>query len=158
MIDEAVIQRVLGSALRTGGDFAEIFAEDRRGCAARLDDGRVEDISSGRDRGAGIRVVVGETTGFAHTSDLSEPGLVAAAAAAASAAQRSDGRTREMALSRVDAPAPTTVEVAPETVSKATKVALLERANDAARSVGGRRPPGQRGVRRQPQAHPGGQQ
>ncbi|MGI8753664.1 MAG: TldD/PmbA family protein [Acidimicrobiales bacterium] len=137
VIDEAVIQRVLGNALRTGGDFAEIFAEDRRGCAARLDDGRVEDISSGRDRGAGIRVVVGDTTGFAHTSDLSESGLATAAAAAAAAAQRGDGRTREIGLSRVDVPSPTTVEVAPETVSKATKVALLERANDAARSVGG---------------------
>ncbi|MBO0732659.1 MAG: TldD/PmbA family protein, partial [Acidimicrobiaceae bacterium] len=69
MIDEAVIEKVLAAALRTGGDFAEVFAEDRRSNAARLDDGRVEDLSSGRERGAGIRVVVGETTGFAHTSD-----------------------------------------------------------------------------------------
>ncbi len=137
MIDEAVVQRVLGTALRTGGDFAEIFAEDRRGCAARLDDGRVEDITSGRDRGAGIRVVVGETTGFAHTSDLSESGLAEAATAAASAAHRGDGRTREIALRRVDVPAPSAVEIAPEAVGKATKVALLERANDAARSAGG---------------------
>ena len=75
MIDEAVVESVLGVALRTGGEFAEVFAEDRRGPAARLDDGRVEDLASGRDRGAGIRVVVGETTGFAHTSDLSETGL-----------------------------------------------------------------------------------
>ena len=70
MIDESVVESVLGVALRTGGDFAEVFAEDRRASAARLDDGRVEDLASGRDRGAGIRVVVGETTGFAHTSDL----------------------------------------------------------------------------------------
>ena len=40
--------------------------------AVFLDDGRVEELSSGRERGAGIRVVVGETTGFAHTADLSE--------------------------------------------------------------------------------------
>ncbi|MDQ6840442.1 MAG: TldD/PmbA family protein, partial [Actinomycetota bacterium] len=108
MIDEAVVQRVLGRALRTGGDFAEIFVEDRRGSAARLDDGRVEDISSGRDRGAGIRVVIGETTGFAHTSDLSESGLEAAAAAASSAAHGGGGGTRQVTLSPVDAPAPNT--------------------------------------------------
>ncbi|MBA3266878.1 MAG: TldD/PmbA family protein, partial [Acidimicrobiia bacterium] len=72
MIDETLAQRVLGVALRSGGDFAEIFAEDRRSSAARFDDGRVEQLSSGRDRGAGIRVVRGETTGFAHTSDLTE--------------------------------------------------------------------------------------
>ncbi|HWC12505.1 MAG TPA: DNA gyrase modulator, partial [Acidimicrobiales bacterium] len=75
MIDDSVLQRVLGAALRTGGDFAEVFGEDRRSSSAHLDDGRVEEVSSGRDRGAGIRVVRGDTTGFAHTSDLTEAGL-----------------------------------------------------------------------------------
>ena len=50
MIDESVVESVLGVALRTGGEFAEVFAEDRRAGAARLDDGRVEDLASGRDR------------------------------------------------------------------------------------------------------------
>ena len=71
MLDDATIQSTLAAALRTGGDFAEVFVEDKRSSAAMLDDGRVEELSSGRDRGAGIRVVVGETTGFAHTADLS---------------------------------------------------------------------------------------
>jgi TldD protein len=137
VIDESVVGRVLGVALRTGGDFAEIFAEDRRGTAARLDDGRVEDLSSGRDRGAGIRVVFGETTGFAHTSDLSEAGLSAAASAAAAAARGGGGGVRTVALGSPGAPRAADVEVLPETVGKATKVALLERANDAARSAGG---------------------
>src|SRR5690349_1373735 len=87
MLEESVIQRVLGAALKTGGDFAEIFVEDKRSSNARLDDGKVEELSSGRDRGAGIRVVVGETTGFAHTADLSENGLRTAAEAAAAAAR-----------------------------------------------------------------------
>ena len=39
MLEESVIQRVLGAALRTGGDFAEIFVEDKRSSSARLDDG-----------------------------------------------------------------------------------------------------------------------
>ena len=82
MLDESVIQRTLATALRTGGDFAEVFVEDKRSSAAMLDDGRVEELSSGRDRGAGIRVVVGETTGFANTSDLTDGGLRAAAEAA----------------------------------------------------------------------------
>ncbi|HET6964277.1 MAG TPA: TldD/PmbA family protein [Acidimicrobiales bacterium] len=137
LIDEAVIEGVLGTALRTGGDFAEIFAEDRRATGARLDDGRVEDLASGRERGAGIRVVKGETTGFAHTSDLSEAGLRAAAEAAASAAHGGGGGVRTVGLSRVDAPAPTDVAVLPETVAKADKVELLRRADEAARRSGG---------------------
>ena len=136
MIEQAVVERVLGAALRTGGDFAEIFAEDRRGTAAVLDDGRVEDMASGRERGAGIRVVSGETTGFAHTSDLSEAGLREAAAAAAAAARGGNGGVREVALRPVHAPRPTTVESLPETVEKAAKVELLRRADEAARAAG----------------------
>jgi TldD protein len=137
VIDESVIEGVLGEALRTGGEWAEIFAEDRRGSAARLDDGRVEDMASGRDRGAGIRVVAGDTTGFAHTSDLSEAGLRAAASAASAVARQGGGGVRVAALSRVEAPAPNQVAIRPESVAKADKVALLHRADEAARSAGG---------------------
>jgi TldD protein len=137
VIDETVIQRVIGAALRTGGDFAEVFAEDRRVSAAQFDDGRVEDMASGRERGAGIRVVVGETTGFAHTSDLSEAGLRQAAEAAAAAAHGGGGGVRQAPLRRVAAHPAVTVEILPESVGKATKVALLERADEAARAVGG---------------------
>jgi TldD protein len=137
VIDEAVVQRVLGAALRTGGDFAEVFAEDRRVSSAALDDGRVEELTSGRERGAGIRVVVGETTGFAHTSDLSETGLRAAAEAAAAAASAGGGGTNTVALSRVTAPSPTPVRIGPEDVAKATKVELLQRADEATRAVSG---------------------
>src|SRR3954452_23019257 len=103
MIEEATITRVLGAALRTGGEFAEVFAEDKRSSSAVLDDGRVEELTSGRDRGAGVRVVVGDTTGFAHTADLSEAGLVAAAQAAAAAARSGGGGSRVVPLSRRDA-------------------------------------------------------
>ena len=95
MIDTPVLERVLAEALRNGGDFAEVFAEDRSNSSAMLDDGRVEELSSGRERGAGIRVVTGETTGFAHTADLSERGLLRAAEAA-SAVARSGGGSRSV--------------------------------------------------------------
>ena len=94
MIDQSVLQRVLGAALRTGGEFAEVYVEDKRSSSAALDDGKVEEVTSGRDRGAGVRVVAGETTGYAHTADLSEAGLLAAAEAA-SAAARAGGARRQ---------------------------------------------------------------
>lgn len=137
MLDEAVIQRTLGAALRTGGDFAEVFVEDKRSSSAMLDDGRVEELSSGHDRGAGIRVVVGETTGFAHTADLTETGLRAAADAAAAAARSGSGGVRTVELTRQDAPRHNTIGVMPETVAKAAKVELLRRSDEAARAEGG---------------------
>ena len=76
LVEAPVLERVLHQALIRGGSFAEVFVEDRSSSSIFLDDRKVEELSSGRDRGAGIRVIVGETTGFAHTADLSEAGLL----------------------------------------------------------------------------------
>ena len=98
IVDPDVVERVLAEALRRGGEFAEVFAEDKRGTGLGLDDGRIEQVTTGRDRGAGIRVVRSDTTGFAHTADVSEAGLVAAARAAADAAGGGGGGVRTVAV------------------------------------------------------------
>ncbi len=135
MIEDPTLERVLARALRTGGEFAEVFAEDKQSGNATLDDGRVEQLSSGRDRGAGIRVVVGDTTGFAHTADLSEQGLLTAAEAASAAAREGGGGVREIALTRRDVANPSPVSVLPDDVPKADKVAILRQADEAARAA-----------------------
>ncbi|HXQ90578.1 MAG TPA: TldD/PmbA family protein [Acidimicrobiales bacterium] len=136
LVEAPVIERVIGAALRRGGDFAEVFVEDRHSISAVLDDGRVEELSSGRDRGAGVRVVVGETTGYAHTADLSESGLLAAAEAA-SAVAREGGAGRVVALEQRPAVRRNDVVQLPEEVPKARKIELLVRADEAARASGG---------------------
>ena len=136
MIDPSVAERALSAALHRGGDFAEVFVEDRQVSSARLDDGRVEELTSGRERGAGIRVVAGETTGFAHTADLSDAGLRAAAAAAGAVARGGGGGTRTVALAPAPEPSPRSGRVVPESVEKRRKVELLLRADEAARSAG----------------------
>ncbi|MEI7617012.1 MAG: TldD/PmbA family protein [Actinomycetota bacterium] len=137
MIEHEVLERVLATALRKGGDFAEVYAEDKSSTSAGLDDGRVEQVSSGRDRGAGIRVVVGETTGFAYTADLSEAGLRAAAEAASAVASQGGAGTRVVSLTRSPAHVVNRIEIYPDTVGKAAKVSLLQRVDEAARSMGG---------------------
>ena len=137
MIDTPVLERVLGAALRHGGEFAEVFAEDRSSSSAVLDDGRVEELSSGRDRGAGIRVVSGDTTGFAHTADLSEVGLLKAAEAASAVARSGGGGTASVAVGplngdrRLDRGGSDRPKV-----SKADSLELLGRADEAARAAG----------------------
>ena len=135
LVDPEVISRVLSKGRSTGAEFAEIFVEDKRSTSAGLDDNKVEQVNSGRDRGAGIRVIAGETTGFAHTSDLSERGLLAAAEAAAQAARQGDGGVHTIALQPLLRHPVNTVQTFPDTVAKAEKVKLLKRANDAARSL-----------------------
>ena len=136
LLDESVIEATLAAALRRGGAFAEIFVEDRRASSAYLDDGKVEELTSGHDRGAGIRVVVGETTGYAHTADLSAPGLAAAAEAASAAARGGGAGTRTVALTRRATHNASTVQIMPFEVAKARKVDLLQRADYAARASG----------------------
>jgi TldD protein len=137
MIEHDVLQATLERALRGGGDFAEVFVEDRRSSNARYDDGRVEELVSGRDRGAGLRVVRGDTTGFAHTSDLTPEGLLAASDAAAAAARGGTGGVRSVALAPSRSAPERDDVIAPETVDKGRKVDLLRRADAAAREQGG---------------------
>src|ERR1019366_5146910 len=135
LVEAPVLERVLHEPLRRGGDFAEVFVEDRSSSSIFLDDRKVEELSSGRDRGAGIRVVVGETTGFAHTADLSEAGLLSAAEAAAAVAREGGGGVQEVSLSRQQSQR-RQVATAPNAVSKSDKVDLLLRADEASRSAG----------------------
>lgn len=125
---------MLESALGRGGEFAEVFVEDRRASGISLDDGKIEELSSGHDRGAGIRVVLGETTGYAHTEDLSERGLRAAAEAASAVARQGGGGRRITALTELHAPRPSGPLDAHVLASKAAKVELLQRADDTARA------------------------
>jgi TldD protein len=135
LVEKEVLERVIGEALGRGGEFAEVFVEDRATSSAVLDQRRIEELSSGRDRGAGIRVLVGETTGFAHTADLSERGLLAAAHAAAAVAREGGGGVREIALGDLR-DHPTHAVVLPGDVEKAKKIELLRHADDIARSEG----------------------
>ncbi|MEY2710724.1 MAG: hypothetical protein RL487_507 [Actinomycetota bacterium] len=133
--DTGLLSRVLDRGRSTGAAFSEVFIEDRRNVSASLDDGKVESVSSGRDFGAGIRVINGDTTGYAHTADLSERGLMAAADAAAAAASRGDGGKHVVALGPVTRQKVNHVRVVPSEVPKARKIELLMIANDAARGT-----------------------
>ena len=87
MLTKSTAEAVLREALRTGGDFAEIFWEDRKSGAMALLDGHVEAASTVRRHGAGIRVYNGLNSVYVHTNDTSLTGLIASARKAADAGQ-----------------------------------------------------------------------
>src|SRR3954447_7172504 len=86
LIDAELATRVLDGALRNGGDFAEVFCEERTGFGLAIDESRVEGVQRGAERGAGVRMIRGETTYFAHVDGLGEADLERAASAVAAAA------------------------------------------------------------------------
>jgi TldD protein len=133
MLDEDLVQEVLRAALVSGGRFAEVFAEERRSTQIRLDDRRIEELSDGLDRGAGVRVVAGETTAYAHSNRLDRDSLLGAARAAA-AAVTGGGRVRVLDFSRSEPPVHDGAETPASEVPRDRKVGWLQEADDAARA------------------------
>lgn len=85
MIEPAVARAALEQALCSGGDFSEIFVEDRESNSVSMIDGTVDEASYNRSRGAGVRVLQGTKSAYAYTNDIGERALLATAKAAAAA-------------------------------------------------------------------------
>ncbi|MBO4924908.1 MAG: TldD/PmbA family protein [Clostridia bacterium] len=85
MLNQDVAQQAIAEALKTGGDFAEVFLEDRINNTLSMLSGRVEGVNSRRLHGAGIRVFSGVQGYYVYTNDTTPAGLMACAKRAASA-------------------------------------------------------------------------
>lgn len=133
MLEEAVVAKVLRAALEGGADFAELFVEDRGATALRLEDQRVEDVSSGTEAGAGVRVMTGDRVAYAYTNVLDEAALIDAAVAARAA---SSLHAPQIDLRRISPEVRHPVAKDPAAVDVADKVAALEAADDSARATG----------------------
>jgi len=69
--------------LSSGADDADLFFEHSQSNAVALSDGKVIRASTHVDLGVGIRVVVGDSVGYAYTEDLSLDSMIRAAQVAA---------------------------------------------------------------------------
>jgi TldD protein len=134
LLDPAVAERVLSRALSHGGEFAELFAERRAGLTLAIDESRIESVQSGAEEGAGVRVLSGGTTYFAHVDGL-DPSDLERAAGEAAAALRGD-RVEPRPL-RAEATSPQPIEQPPEAVPTARKAELLRELDERARAAGG---------------------
>jgi len=134
LLDPDVVADVLATALSTGGRFAEVFAETRIHTALHLDDGRIEEVVTGADRGAGIRVVEGDAQSYAFSNRLDAASLRAAAEGAAGAVRSADPAEPAQVDLRAGPLHRTEVEIVAADVPRDRKVAWLREADDAARA------------------------
>lgn len=134
MLDPELVERILAAALRNGGDFSELFVEERSITSIRLDDGKVEELTDGLDRGAGVRVVRGTSYGYAYSNRLDLESLLDVAAAAGAALQGgSNGHVID--LTKSEGAGTNRVERPASEVPTATKVGWLREVDDVARGV-----------------------
>jgi TldD protein len=133
LVDPELAARVLERALARGGDMAELYAEARRGFGLSLDDGRVERPATGRERGACVRVVRGDSTYYGHVDGLAEADLLRVAGSV-SEAVRGDAR-RPAALRSLEHGVRHAIAVPPDEVDATRKAELLRACDERARSV-----------------------
>jgi TldD protein len=134
MLDGGLVQEVLRAARRRGGAFAELFVEERTSTTIRLDDGKIEELVSGLERGAGVRVGVGTSYGYAFSNRLDREALLRAAeAAAASVREGEPGGVIDLRES--EPPIVHRAERPADDVPPADKVEWLREADAVARGV-----------------------
>src|SRR5690349_24370441 len=81
-VDPVRAREILGEAL-AGADDGELFVERSESESFLFDDGRMKSASYDSTEGFGLRVVAGETAGYAHASEISEAAIGRAAESAA---------------------------------------------------------------------------
>jgi TldD protein len=130
-IAERDLERYLGAALSRGGDYADLYFEHLYTSQVGLDESIVKTATQGVSLGVGVRVVAGERTGYAYSDDLSPEKIVQAAHVAACIAE-SPGRIVKLSLS--EGRKRDLYQVAPAGTAFAERVALVKRADQAARA------------------------
>lgn len=128
-IDEAIVRRAIEVALSKGGDFADLFFQHEVSNYVALEDGDVNRAYSSVDLGVGVRVLIGDQTGFAFTEELTTESILRAAATAASIASSSPRQAPESyKIAGTDNYYP--IETAWETVGVDRKIPFLEEINE----------------------------
>ncbi len=76
-MDKNAVNRIVSNALQ-GCDDGELYMEYCQSESFTFDDGRIKNASFDTSQGFGLRAVAGETTGFAHSTTLTETAIARA--------------------------------------------------------------------------------
>ncbi len=132
---ELEAEAILEAALARGGRLAELFLEESSGLSIVMDNGEVEKVIAGQDRGGGIRLISDDLkTFYAHGNEQSTKALLPLARDLA-------GMAGEGAPQPPQPPSPATpgllpvVEKPPAEVASARKIEMVRAAEAAARGV-----------------------
>jgi len=133
-LSPAVLDRLMARLTPPGADDADVYLQHAVTESWYLEDGVVKSGSHHTERGAGLRTVAGEKTGFAYSDELT-PAALADAAEAARGIVRGGG---EGSVAVRDAAAMSPLYAAVDPLSAwpaAEKLALMQRADAAARAA-----------------------
>lgn len=133
MLDKRILENILYAALSKGGDFAEVFVENKYSSSIRLIGGKIENDMSGWEQGVGIRIFNDLNSIYAFTNDFREEKLIEVAKIAAAAINNTK-KDLVIDLRKQSIGNNNPILIGSKNVPKKEKIVLLRKSYEAAKS------------------------
>ncbi len=130
-MDKEMLAKVVARALEKGGDFADVYLENRVSRQIIMEESKFKSGLYGISQGAGVRVMSGNKTGYAYTDDITEDKLLKAAEVASYVAT-SGNRISPAAVSVTSFPSFITVSQPLDQIADEKRIEIIRRADQAA--------------------------
>lgn len=131
-IDPQILEATLRAAVAQGGDFADVYVENRIARSIVMEESRFKSAEFGVSQGAGVRVIAGDRTGYAYTEEITEEALLRAAEVASYIARSTSG----CEVAAIGAPTSRevfgNVRIPLEDVADSRRLEIMQRADQAA--------------------------
>lgn len=131
-LDRAFIEKLLIEAMAHGGEFAEVFVQNRTGTSVNLEEDKIRSAEFGASQGIGIRVIQGIKVGYAFSDDFSSKVLLETADTAGRIAA-GPGNPGPFPVKHRKVSEYSPIKIDPATVEVSRKVQMLLAGNDVAR-------------------------
>jgi TldD protein len=126
-----MLDRVIRRALEDGGDFADVYLETRTARNILMEESKFRSAEFGISQGAGVRVILGDKTGYGYTDELTEDKLLRAAEVASYVA-RGGRAAKPVSIREERRPSFVTVRLPLEQVADEKRLDICRRADRAA--------------------------
>jgi TldD protein len=131
-MDKEMLAKVIAKVLEKGGDFADVYLENRISRQIVMEESKFKSGLYGISQGAGVRVISGNKTGYAYTDEITEEKLLKAAEVASYVAT-SGNKISPEGISITSRPSFITVRQPLEQIADEKRIEIIKRADQAAR-------------------------
>lgn len=129
-VDPQLLNRVIHFALDKGGEFAEVYLENRISRQIVMEESKFKSAVFGISQGAGVRVIAGNKTGYAYTEEINEANLKRAAEIATTVAKETSHVT-PVDIKETPRKSFITVQIPLQDVADEKRLEVIQRANQA---------------------------
>jgi TldD protein len=131
-MDKEMLAKIVAKALSKGGDFADVYLENRISRQIVMEESKFKSGLYGISQGAGVRVISGNKTGYAYTDEISEEKLLRAAEVASYVAMNGKA-VAPAAVAVTERPSYITVKQPLGEIADEKRIAIIKRADQAAK-------------------------